>query len=107
LTGTAIDVAHHASGSSNVRRLRATLSGVRADRATGVFHGFCAGLGVILTNSDKSKAWPGVLGKRLPPPGVVIMDEGRSSLLFFGGGVDGGSIRVRLDLTIGEGEAAR
>jgi hypothetical protein len=84
------------------------LKGVRAtESGTGVFHDFCAGLGVMLTNSEKSKPWPGVLGKRLPPPGVVIIDDGKSSLLLFCGGVDGGSICVRLDLTAGEGDAAR
>ena len=83
------------------------LRGVLAvERATGVFQAFCAGLGVILTKSAKSNPCPGVLGKRLPPPGVVIMDDG-SSYLFFAGGVDGGSIRVLFDLTAGEGEAAR
>lgn len=58
------------------------LRGVRvAERGTGVFHGFWAGLGVILTKSEKSKCWLGVLGNRLPPPGVVIIEDGRSSLL--------------------------
>jgi hypothetical protein len=75
---------------------------------TGVFQGFCAGLGVMLTKSAKSNAWLGVVGNRLPPPGVIIIDEGRSILLFFCGGVEGGSIRVLVDvLTAGDGEAAR
>lgn len=95
-------------GSSNVSRLLATLIGVRAvDVGPGVFHGFCAGLGVMLTKSAKSKPCPGVLGNKLPPPGVVIMDEGRSSLLLFGGGVDRRSMRPRLALTAGDGDAAR
>lgn len=72
--------------------------------ASGVFHGFCAGLGVILTKSEKSKAWPGVLGNRLPPPGVVIIEDGNAR--FFEGGVDGGSMRVFTGLA-GDGDAAR
>ncbi len=76
-----------------------------APRATGVFHGFCAGLGVMWTKSEKSKARPGVLGKGLPPPGVVIMDDGKASL-FLGGGVDGGSI-LFLGGLAGDGDAAR
>lgn len=61
------------------------------------------------TKSEKSKAIPGVLGKNgFPPPGVVIIDDGRASLLLFGGGVEGGSIRPLRDcLTAGDGEAAR
>lgn len=77
----------------------------------GVFHGFWAGLGVILTKSAKSNAALGVVGNKLPPPGVIIIDEGKSSLLLLGvlgGGVEGGCIRVLVDdLTAGEGEAAR
>lgn len=94
--------------SSNVSFRRATLRGVFALlRPSGVFHGFCAGLGVMCTKSEKSKPIPGVLGlKRLPPPGVVIMDEGSASLIFFAGGVDGGSIRLLGGLA-GDGEAAR
>lgn len=74
--------------------------------AIGVFQGFCAGLGVMLTKSAKSNGWPGVAGNRPPPPGVVIMEDGRARS-FFGGGVDGGSILVRVDGMAGEGEAAR
>lgn len=74
---------------------------------TGVFHGFCAGLGVMLTKSAKSNPWLGVVGKRLPPPGVIIIDDGKSSLLFFCGGVEGGSMRVLVERTAGDGEAAR
>lgn len=67
-----------------------------------------AGLGVMLTKSENSKAWEGVLGLPKgsipePPPGVVIIDEGRAR--FLGGGVDGGSMRER-DCA-GEGEVAR
>lgn len=95
-------------GSSKVSRLRAALRGVRVDdRGTGVLKVFCAGLGVMLTKSEKSKPCPGVLKNRLPPPGVVIIDEGRSRFLFFWGGVDGGSMPRRLLLTAGEGELAR
>lgn len=61
----------------------------------------------MLTKSAKSKPWPGVLGNGLPPPGVVIMAEGKSSLLFLGGGVDGRSIRALCGFTAGDGEAAR
>lgn len=61
----------------------------------------------MLTKSAKSKPCPGVLGKGLPPPGVVIMAEGKSSLLFLGGGVDGRSIRDLFGLTAGDGDAAR
>lgn len=76
-------------------------------KASGVFHGFGAGLGVILMKSEKSKDCPGVVGNRLPPPGVVIMDDG-SAMSFRGGGVDGGSIRVILVVDMdGEGEVAR
>lgn len=94
-------------GSSKVSLRLATLRGVLAVASdTGVFHGFCAGLGVMLTKSAKSKGWPGVAGNRLPPPGVVIIDDGRAS--FFCGGVDGGSmVRNLLDLTAGDGDAAR
>jgi len=101
---------NHNVGSSNVSFRRARLSGVFAVgvltevSANGVFHGFCAGLGVILTKSAKSKGCPGVLGKKLPPPGVVIMDEGNAMSLRCGG-VDGGSMRD-LDMA-GEGEVAR
>lgn len=85
------------------------LSGVLAP-ASGVFHGFCAGEGVMWTKSEKSKASPGVLGRKgLPPPGVVIIDDG-SANLFFGGGVDGGSILLLL-LPLGgfagDGDAAK
>ena len=61
----------------------------------------------MLTKSAKSKPCPGVAGNRFPPPGVVIMDDGKSSLLVFGGGVERPSMRPRFDLTAGEGEAAR
>ena len=91
-------------GSSNVSRLLATLSGVLADKLTGVFHGFCAGLGVMFTKSEKSKPWPGVLGNMLLPPGVTMADEGRPA--FRWGGVEGGSILLRAP-TAGDGEAAR
>lgn len=94
-------------GSSKVSRLLATLKGVLA-RATGVFHGFCAGLGVMLTKSEKSNGCPGVAGNRrllAAPPGVVIMEDGSPRSLR-GGGVDGGSI-LELFLTAGEGDAAR
>lgn len=73
----------------------------------GVLQGFWAGLGVILTKSAKSKPCPGVLVKGLPPPGVVIIEEGRSSLLCFGGGVERCSIRARFVFTAGDGDAAR
>jgi hypothetical protein len=60
--------------------------------APGVFgHAACAGLGVILTKSEKSNICEGVLGTPNPdmvPPGVVIMEEG--SAMLRGGGVDGG-----------------
>lgn len=103
----------HNVGSSNVSLRRAKLPrGVFAvgvlteEKASGVFHGFCAGLGVILTKSEKSKGCPGVLGNRLPPPGVVIIEDG-SARSFRGGGVDGGSIPV-LDVDMaGEGEVAK
>lgn len=90
-------------------RLLVRLTGVLADdRATGVFHAFCAGLGVMLTNSAKSKPCPGVLGNRLPPPGVVICDDGSvMSRPTLEGGVDGGSILVLVEGTAGDGEAAR
>jgi hypothetical protein len=60
-------------------------------------HVACAGLGVILTKSAKSKPCDGVAGApnmdRDPLyPGVVIIDEG--SARFLGGGVDGGCIRA-------------
>jgi hypothetical protein len=64
----------------------------------------------MFTKSEKSKPWDGVLGppntdKRPPPPGVFIMDEGKSS--FLGGGVEGGCIRA-LDVGFaGDGEVAR
>ncbi len=101
--------AAHGRGSSKVSRRLAILRGVFvAERETGVFHGFCAGLGVILTKSAKSNPCPGVLGNKLPPPGVVMWDEGSpKSRLIFVGGVDGGSILVRVDGMAGEGEAAR
>ncbi len=102
----------HNAGSSNVSRRRAKPRGVLAvgvlteEKASGVFHGFCAGLGVILTKSEKSKDCPGVVGNRFPPPGVVIIDDG-NAISFRGGGVDGGSIRV-LDVDMaGEGEVAK
>lgn len=90
-------------------RLCVTLTGVLvAVSETGVLNVFCAGLGVMLTNSAKSNAWLGVVGNMLPPPGVIIIEEGRSILLFFRGGVEGGSIRVLVEvLTAGDGEAAR
>lgn len=98
----------YAIGSSNVSRLRVTLMGVRAVLAgPGVRHCFCAGLGVMFTKSAKSNPCPGVLGKMLPPPGVIIMDDGRSNLLVLGGGVVGRSMRPLLDLTAGDGDAAR
>lgn len=98
----------YATGSSKVSRRLATLIGVRAtDVGPGVLQVFWAGLGVILTKSAKSNPWPGVLGKRLPPPGVVIMDEGRSSLLVFGGGVVSLSMRPRFAFTAGDGDAAK
>lgn len=60
------------------------------------------------TKSEKSKLRPGVLGNGLPPPGVVIIDDGRASLAFFGGGVEGGSILLlSLRVFAGEGDAAR
>lgn len=52
----------------------------------------------MLTNSAKLKFADGVLspkpekGAPMPPPGVVIMDEGRG--VDFGGGVEGGKTRV-------------
>lgn len=93
--------------SSKVSRLLATLSGVLPPFIiTGVFHGFWAGLGVMWTKSEKSKARLGVFGNTLPPPGVVIIDDGSASL-FFGGGVDGGSMRVLPCGLAGDGEAAR
>lgn len=86
---------------------RVMVNGVLAvDNDTGVFQGLWAGLGVIFTKSDMSKGWPGVVGNRFPPPGVVIMEDGRARS-FFGGGVEGGSMRVLVDGTAGEGLAAR
>ena len=41
----------------------------------------------------------------MPPPGVVIMDEGSANFAL-GGGVDGGSILLRGGLA-GEGDAAK
>lgn len=106
------DVDHHA-GSSNVSLRRARPRGVLGvgvlteEKASGVFHGFGAGLGVILIKSEKSKDCPGVVGNRLPPPGVIIMDDG-NVISFRCGGVDGGSIRVILVVDMdGEGEVAR
>lgn len=86
-----------------------TLRGVfTAESEPGVFQAFCAGLGVMFTKSEKSKPWPGVCGNIFPPPGVVMCDEGRpKSRLFLGGGVEGGSMRVRVEGTAGEGDAAR
>lgn len=77
--------------------------------AIGVLHCFCAGLGVMWTKSEKSKLRPGVFGNGLPPPGVVIIDDGRASLVFLGGGVEGGSILLLFSLRglAGEGDAAR
>lgn len=50
---------------------------------------------------------PGVAGKGLPPPGVVIIEDG-SAKVRFGGGVDGGSIRLLFRGGLaGEGDAAR
>lgn len=92
MIGIVIDVVYYVSGLLNVRCFWVILSGVCVDRVIGVFYGFCVGFGVILINLDKLKVWFGVLGKRLFLFGVVIMDEGRLSLLFFGGGVDGGFI---------------
>jgi hypothetical protein len=66
---------------------------------------------VILTKSEKSKFCDGVWGapntdsSPEPPPGVVIMDEGRA--IFLGGGVDGGCMRAREAGFAGEGEVAR
>ena len=105
-------------GSSKVSRFRATLTGVLVARATGVFQGICAGLGEMLTKSEKSKPWPGVVGKRFPPPGVTIIEDGRSRRplpALCWGGVLGISSSVEddccvardVDLTAGEGEAAR
>lgn len=74
----------------------------------GVFHGFCAGLGVMFTKSEKLNGCPGVFGKReeVSPPSVVMStDEGR--LVFFGGGVEGGSIRVLVGRLAGDGDAAK
>ena len=73
-------------------------------------HVFCAGLGVMLTKSLKSKFWDGVFGppnterRFVPPLGVVIIDDGSGE--DFGGGVDGGCILDRV-VTAGEGEVAR
>ena len=59
----------------------------------------CAGLGVTLMKSAKSKAWEGVCGppnpesRPVPPPGVVIIEEGRAR--GFEGGVWGGCMRLR------------
>lgn len=107
-----LDVDHNA-GSSNVNPRRARPRGVfvvgvlTEEKASGVFHGFCAGLGVILMKSAKSKCCPGVVGNRLPPPGVVIIDDG-NAISLRGGGVEGGSIRVILAVDMaGEGEVAR
>lgn len=72
------------------------------------------GLGVMLTKSEKSKCCEGVCGLLKterrplpvpPPPGVVIMEEGRA--MFLGGGVEGGCIRDLLVGLAGEGEVAR
>lgn len=62
----------------------------------------------MLTKSAKSKPCPGVLGNMLPPPGVVMCEEGKViSRLTLEGGVEGGSILVLVDGTAGDGEAAR
>lgn len=65
---------------------------------------------MILTKSAKSNAWDGVFGPpnpaiRPPPPGVVIIDEGKAMLR--GGGVDGGYMRLLPVGLAGEGEVAR
>lgn len=71
-----------------------------------------AGLGVMFTKSEKSKAWEGVLG----PPilentsyelrGVDIIDEGRARFRGGGGGGVDGETRVLFCLT-GKGDEAR
>lgn len=74
-------------------------------------HGRWPGLGVILTKSEKSKFCDGVCGapntdsSPEPPPGVVIIDEGRA--IFLGGGVDGGCMRALEAGFAGDGEVAR
>ena len=62
-----------------------------------------------MTKSAKSKFCDGVLGKfernpLPPPPGVVIMDDGKARDL--GGGVDGGCILDRVGFA-GDGDVAR
>lgn len=95
--------------SLKLRSRRVTVPGVRP--APGVlFQGTCAGLGVMLTKSAKSKACDGVCGPPNPdpsplPPGVVIMDDGSARLR--DGGVDGGCIRPRMDGFAGDGDVAR
>jgi len=107
VVGGQLQMPFNCNGSSKVSRARVMLRGVRAaENPPGVFHCFCAGLGVMLTKSERSNGCPGVVGKRLPPPGVVIIDDGRARS-FLDGGVDGGSMRVRPEGTAGEGDAAR
>lgn len=68
----------------------------------------------MLTKSEKSNGCPGVLGNRLPPPGVVIIEDGNARAAFRGGGVEGGSMRdfAAADVILslgwaGEGDCAR
>jgi len=81
----------------------------------GVFeNAFCAGEGVMLTKSAKSKFCDGVLGAPKPDekmlgvpnaPGVFIMDDG--SAMFLGGGVEGGCMRRLVVGFAGEGDVAK
>jgi hypothetical protein len=65
----------------------------------------------MLTKSEKSNCCEGVCGFPYtdnippPPPGVVIMEDGRA--MFLGGGVDGGCMRALAAGLAGDGEVAR
>ena len=89
---------------------RAEAPGVRP--ATGVrLHGPCAGLGVMLTKSDKQKFVPGVFGPkpRKPFPVVpgVMWEDGRG-VDFIGGVVGGWTMVLARDAPFaGDGEVAR
>lgn len=97
---------------SKLRLLRSTVPGVLSVRGV-LGHARWPGLGVMLTKSAKSNPCEGVCGplkadsRPPPPPGVVIMEDGRARSLFLGGGVDGGCIRVLADRFVGEGDVAR